>query len=105
MFNNATFGGNTTIVVGHHNAQSVRNELAHGDIFTLVKTLDTLGVPADEIQKLRTAVGEDVMDGGNPSLEGKTGGWFASLLGPATKGTRDVGVEVVSTAVDKPLSG
>ena len=28
MFNNATFGGNTTIVVGHHNVQSVRNELA-----------------------------------------------------------------------------
>ena len=44
-------------------------------------------------------------DGGKPSFEGKTGGRFTSLLSRAAKGMLDVGVDVVSTAVNKPPSG
>jgi hypothetical protein len=104
MFNNAMFGAHTTIVVGHHNVQHVRNEIAEGNLDTLLQALMTLDIPADEIQKLKAAVGEDQAEGGKPSFEGKTGAWFTGLLGRAAKGTLNAGVDVISAAVGKALS-
>jgi hypothetical protein len=105
MFNNAIFGSGATIVVGHHNVQNVRSEITEGNLSALMRALTDLGIPADEIQNLRTAVAENQAGEGKPSFEGKTGAWFTKLLGRAAKGTLNAGVDVISAAVGKALSG
>jgi hypothetical protein len=104
MFNNAIFGDGATILVAHHNVQTVQAEIIKGNLDTLSQALTKLGIPTDEIQNLRAAVAEDQADGGKPSFEGKTGNWFTKLLGRAAKGTLDVGVDVVSSTVSKALT-
>jgi hypothetical protein len=103
LFNNAIFGSNTTILVGHHNSQLIQNEALKNDLASLEHSLSSLGIPQDEITKLRSAISEDQTEKGGPSFEGKTGSWFTSLMGRAAKGSLDVGVDVVASAVSKLL--
>jgi hypothetical protein len=104
MFNNAIFGAGATIVVGDHNIQSVRSQITPGNLETLTQALAKLGIPADEIQNLETAVTDDQAHGGKPSFEGKTGAWFTNLLARAARGTLNASVDVVSAGVGKALS-
>lgn len=104
MFNNAIFGSNTTIVVGHNNVQTVHNDVTKGNLNALSQALTTIGLPADEIQNLKNAIAEDEKGGGTASFEGKTGGWFTQLLGKAAKGTVKIGVDVASNTISKALT-
>jgi len=104
LFNNAIFGSNTTIVVGHHNSQLVHNN-SENDLAGLLQNLRSAGIPADEIDQLRHAVEADQTSIGKPSFDGQTGSWFTRLLGKAAKGGLGVGVDVVSGTVAKLLTG
>jgi hypothetical protein len=104
MFNNAIFGANATIVVGHDNIQNVHNRIEKGDFAALEQRLTTLGIPADEITSLQRAMDEDRESGRKPSFEGKTGNWFTKLLGRAAQGALRVGVDGVASGVSKALS-
>jgi hypothetical protein len=104
MFNNAIFGSNTTIVVGHHVSQNVRNETIKGDIGKLANALKEIGLPADEIQKLESAVAEDKGDGKEPSFSGATGRWYTKLLARAAEGGLGVGVDIITNGVAKLLN-
>ncbi len=103
MFNNAIFGANTTIVVGHHVNQNVHNETIKGDLGKLTAALKEIGVPGDEIQALEAAVEEDRANGEEPSFSGKTGHWYTGLLARAAKGGVKIGVDVATSEVGKLL--
>jgi hypothetical protein len=104
MFNNAIFGSNTTIVVGQHNTQLVRNEVTKGDFSALAQTLTKIGIPADEIDNLKTAISDDQTNGHVTPFEGKTGSWFTKLLARAAKGGLAVGTDVISKVVTDALT-
>jgi AbiTii-like protein len=97
LFNNAIFGPNTTIVVGHHNTQTLHNQIAANDFAALSHELATVGVSASEIAELKRAIDQDRLESGKPSLEGKTGNWLTRLLSRAAQGAMDVSVEQLST--------
>jgi AbiTii len=103
LFNNAIFGDNAMVIVGHRNIQSVRTAVAKGDFDALSRTLADLGVPSAEICELEAAVRKDEAEAGRPSLGGSTGSWFTRLLGKAAQGAIDIGTDLVSTAVSKAL--
>jgi hypothetical protein len=105
MFNNAIFGPNATVIVGHHNTQQITKSISKGDFDSLVRSLIASGVPEEEIGKLRAATLEDQRERGEPALTGKTGAWFTGLLESAGKGALKVGTDVVSGAVSKALMG
>jgi hypothetical protein len=104
LFNNAIFGSNTTIVVGHHNLQTIRSSKIENDLDALTRSLTTIGIPPDEIDGLQRAIAADRANGGKPSFEGQTGNWFSRLIGRAAKGGLSVGVDVVSSTVAKALN-
>jgi hypothetical protein len=104
LFNHAIFGSNTTIVVGHHNLQTVRSSNVENDLDALTRTLTTIGIPPDEIDGLQRAIAVDHANGGKPSFEGQTGNWFSRLVGRAARGGLSVGVDVVSSTVAKALN-
>jgi hypothetical protein len=104
LFQNAIFGPNTTIVVGSHNVQSVRNSHLQGDFEALSDALRSVGIPREEVTRLQTAIEDDRAKSGAPSFEGKTGKWFTNLLARAAKGGLNVGVDVVSSAAGKALA-
>lgn len=103
LFNNAVFGHNTTIVVGNHNTQNVKNSVKAGDLNSLVKTLSDAGIPAEDIEDLKSAIAADEAEEGKASFEGKTGSWMSRMLGKAAKGTlkltTDVASNVIATAI------
>ncbi len=103
MFNNAIFGPNTTIVVGHHVRQTVHNESLKGDLGKLTAALKGIGVPDDEIESLESAIEEDKRSGHEPSFSGETGRWYTRLLARAGEGTLRIGVDAVSSEVARFL--
>ena len=103
MFNNAIFGANATIVVGHHVDQKVHNETVRGDLGKLATALRELGVPADEIRNLETAVEADNANGKGPSFSGETGRWYSRLLARAAEGGMQIGIDVVTTEIGRLL--
>jgi len=105
MFNNAVFGANTTIVLGHHVNQNVHNATVQGDFGKLSTALRGLGLPEDEIVSLKAAVDADTASGDKPSLEGETGRWYKKLLARAAKGGLQIGVDIVKAEVRKKLGG
>jgi AbiTii len=103
MFNNAIFGSNATIVVGHHVRQTVHNETMKGDLGKLTAALKQIGVPDDEIENLEAAVEQDEVSSNGPSFGGETGRWYTRLLARAAERGLGIGVEAVSTEVAKLL--
>lgn len=95
-FKQTTFGANTTIVIGDHNTQNVRNDIARGDLNTLTTTLAKAGFPSDEIENLKAAILEDEEKGQSEPFEGMTGNWFMRLMGRAAKGGLNFGTDVAS---------
>ena len=104
MFNNAVFGHNTTIVVGSHNTQTIKNKVEAGNLDTLVKTLSDAGIPAGDIEELRTAIAEDEATEGKASFEGKTGNWLTRTMGKVSKGTIKLGSEVAGHVIAAVIS-
>jgi hypothetical protein len=105
LFNNAVFGHNTTIMVGSHNTQNVKNKVEAGDLAALVKVLTDAGVPAEDIEELKTAIAEDVAVDGQASFEGRTGNWLTRTLGKLAKGTIKLGTEVTADVIAAAVSG
>jgi hypothetical protein len=103
MFNHAIFGPNTTIVVGNHNRQNVRNNIIEGNFETLAQVLTKAGIPHDEIKSLKIALSQDESNGQATPFEGKTGAWFVNLLGRAAKGGLKIGVDVASKVATDAL--
>jgi len=104
MFNNAIFGPNTTILVGDHGVQRAQNTVTQGNLEELAGALTHVGIPPDEIEKLRQAITKDQHDGAAPSMDGETGTWYKNLLGRAAKGTLGVALEVVAGEGFKALA-
>jgi hypothetical protein len=105
LFNNAVFGHNTTIMVGSHNTQNVKNKVEAGDLAALVKVLTDAGVPAEDIEELKTAIAEDVAVDGQASFEGRTGNWLTRTLGKLAKGTIKLGTEVTAAVITAAILG
>ncbi len=63
MFNNAIFGGNTTIVVGSNNVQRVESSIIQGEFDSLRRQLKHLGIDdaaIDELQQFEIAEKSDI---------------------------------------------
>lgn len=82
MFRNAVFGPNTTILVGDHNVQSVKNQITTNDFETLAKVLRANKVQVEDIQSLKEAIESD--KGSPEHLERNFGKnvreWFSSMM-------------------------
>ena len=104
LFKNAIFGSNTTILPGHHNSQQVHGASVTNDLGALISQLSALGVPLDEVEKLKEAVEADQAAEGKASFDGETGRWLTGLLSRAAKGGLSVGIDVVSSTVSKLLT-
>ena len=59
MFNNAIFGDNVTILVGHNNQQNIRNSVERGDFESLAAFLRTKQVAEPDVAALRQAIAAD----------------------------------------------
>jgi hypothetical protein len=104
MFNNAIFGHNATIIVGHDNRQGVSASVHENDFDHLRQSLASIGIPPDELSNLELALEADRAAGRKPSFEGEMGNWFTRLVGRAAKGGLSIGVDVVSSAAAKALT-
>jgi hypothetical protein len=105
LFNTAIYGSGNTVVLGISSIQSVIATNTKGDIEELIATLAKAGIPAQELNRLKTAISQDEQAGKGPDIsEGKTGHWFTKLLSRAANKTVDVSVDLVSSVVAKTLA-
>lgn len=83
MFNNAIFRGNTTIVVGNNNVQSVESSIIQGDFDSLRQKLKHLGIDdsaIEELQQLESAEKSDI-DSEKKNLKARVTGWLKEQAG------------------------
>jgi hypothetical protein len=105
LFNTAIYGSGNTVVLGISSIQSVTATNTKGDIEELIAALAKVGIPAQELIKLRAAISQDKAAGKVPDIgEGKTGHWFTKLLSRAASKTVDVSVDLISSVVAKTLA-
>jgi hypothetical protein len=105
LFNTAIYGSGNTVVLGVHSTQTVTVTNTRGDIEGLIQAFAKIGVPADELDSLRIAIGQDQTAGVKPMLgESKTGNWFTKLLGRAANKGIYVGVDLLSSTAAKTIA-
>lgn len=104
MFKKAIFGDNTTIIVGDNNRQNVDSEVHENDFDSLKRALTAIGVPDDELSKLKEAVDEDTAKVGRASFDGKTGRWYTSLVGKAASGALKIARGILTTVGAQALA-
>jgi hypothetical protein len=83
MFNNAIFGGNTTIVVGSNNIQRVENNIIQGDFNSLRRQLKHFGVDDTAIDELHQIESRETSDADpdKKSLKERVTGWLKEQAG------------------------
>lgn len=107
LFHNAMFGDNTTIIVGDHNSQKVKNSIIKNDFDSLAEQLKQHNVDDLSIVELQQAIHNDQ---NCPELkEQKLGSnvktWMKQMLSKAIDATWEVEIAVagnlLSTAIQK----
>jgi hypothetical protein len=91
LFNSAVFGNNTTIIVGNYNTQNV-NIVIKGNIESLSKYLEQIGIARKEIDELTNIIESD-----NPQAEKREFGdrvkaWVTKMIGKAMDNSWKVGL-------------
>lgn len=105
MFSAAIYGSGNTVVMGSQSTQTVTVSNAKGDLDSLIKVLQDLGLSKSDLTELRSAISADEKAGKTPVIsDGKTGRWFTGLLGRAGKGAVNVSVDLLSSTVVKALA-
>jgi hypothetical protein len=98
-------GTGNSIYLAHNSTQIVTITNKAGDVEGLIHALSAIGIPADELDGLRVAIGQDQTAGVKPVLgESKTGHWAVKLIGRAANKGIDVGVDIVSSTIAKTIA-
>jgi hypothetical protein len=98
-------GTGNSIYLAHNSTQIVTITNKAGDVEGLIKALSAIGIPTDELDALRIAIGQDQTAGVKPVLgESKTGHWAVKLIGRAANKGIDVGVDLVSSTIAKTIA-
>ncbi len=105
LFDNAVFGDNTTINLGHGNILTIKAQVNKGDIHSLKNTLADNGLSDDDVSELKSAIKED----GHPPPNGGYGAavskWFSNIVSKAAENGLNIGLsaatELLSTALKK----
>ena len=99
MFSQAIFGDNTTVVVGHHNTQTVTNtKTGIRDFEALANELRRNNLAEEDIEALRVAIRSD---DGTPEIIAKKFGpaikqWMQTVWGKAIDASWNVEPGIVS---------
>jgi hypothetical protein len=98
-------GTGNNIYLANNSTQIVTITNKAGDIDGLVQALAKIGIPQDELDALRLAIGHDQSEGVKPVLgDSKTGHWAVKLIGRAANKGVDVGVDLVSSTIAKTIA-
>jgi len=105
VFNTYITGNVQNVATGSsHFSQGGEFHVLEGDFSTLAGYLRSLGVPDEDVDELKDAIGSDKKIEGKLTLGKRVQGWLAKMIGKAASGTWQVGASAASTALGKALS-
>ena len=103
LFNNAVFGDNTTINLGHGNTLTIKAQVNKGDIHSLKNTLAENGLSDEDVSELESAIKED----GAPTNSGEYGSsvskWFSKIVSKAAENGLTIGISTTIELVTEAL--
>ena len=106
MFNNAIFGDNVTILVGHNNQQSVRNSVERADFESLAAFLRTKQVEEQDVAALRHAIAADSSSAevSEEKFGPETRSWLSRMMDKAINTTWQIEIGVAGGLLTNALS-
>ncbi len=105
VFNTYISGNVQNVATGSsHVTQAGEFSVVLGDFETLRNHLASLGVEADDISDLSSAIDEDTKAQGKPALGKRVQAWIGKMVGKAASGAWKVGTSVAGTVLGKALS-
>lgn len=107
LFNSAMFGDNTTIIVGNHNSQKVKNSIIKNDFDSLAEQLKQHNVDDESISSLQIAINNDQKS--HEVQEQKFGSnvkeWMKGMLSQVIEGVWEIEIatagNLLTTAIQK----
>lgn len=106
MFNNAIFGDNVTILVGHNNQQTVRNSVERGDFDSLAAFLRAKQVQESDVAGLQQAIAADSTstEVAEKSFGPQTRSWLSRMMDKAINAAWQVEIGVAGGLLTNALS-
>lgn len=106
MFNNAIFGDNVTILVGHNNQQSVRNSVERGDFESLAAFLRAKQVEEPDVTALQRAIDADSSSAevSDKKFGPETRSWLSRMMDKAINTAWQVEIGVAGGLLTNALS-
>ncbi|MCC6529521.1 MAG: response regulator receiver protein [Pseudomonadales bacterium] len=106
MFNNAIFGDNVTILVGHNNQQTVRNSVERGDFDSLAAFLRAKQVQESDVAALQQAIAADSTstEVAEKSFGPQTRSWLSRMMDKAINAAWQVEIGVAGGLLTNALS-
>ncbi|ABX14192.1 MULTISPECIES: AbiTii domain-containing protein [Burkholderia] len=102
MFNNAMFGDNVTVVIGHGNVTTSINTVQKRDFDSLSAALKKAGVDDEDVEALRTAISDDDSAGAvveKDRFGPKVQNWFGSMIRKAASGGWTIGLSAAGAVL------
>ncbi|EOV9632462.1 hypothetical protein ACN5LM_004037 [Cronobacter dublinensis] len=104
IFNNAIFGDNTVINLGHENSFTIHNEIHKGDLTALKKSLIEKGINERDVEDLEAAIIADGPIASRSNTYGKNvSSWFSNMISKAANTTLGIGVTVATEVLTDSL--
>ena len=106
MFNNAIFGDNVTILVGHNNQQTVRNSVERGDFDSRAAFLRAKQVQESDVAALQQAIAADSTstEVAEKSFGPQTRSWLSRMMDKAINAAWQVEIGVAGGLLTNALS-
>lgn len=106
MFNNAIFGDNATILVGHNSQQHVHNSVERGDFESLAEFLRTQQIEEPDLTALQQAI---TADSSSTEVAAKQFGpetrtWLSRMLDKSINTAWQVEIGIAGSLLENALS-
>nr|WP_249172240.1 hypothetical protein [Burkholderia vietnamiensis] len=107
IFNNAMFGDNATVVIGHNNVTTSTNTVQKGDLDSLSAALKKAGVADEDVEALKTAITDDSLAASlveKDRFGPKVQHWFGSMVGKAASGAWTISLSAAGSVLAAALN-
>lgn len=106
MFANAVFGDNTSIIIGSHNTQNIKNQITANDFESLAEYFRKNSMPENDIWALKSAIEKD---SGAPEHSEKKFGknvrdWLSLMVNKAIESVWDINIAIASSLIVDSLN-
>lgn len=105
IFHTQISGGVANVAIGSRDVtQASVIQVQEGDLNSLRRYLEELGVADMDLEELEAALLEDAVGGAEGRIGNQTSGWIGRMIGKASSDAWEIGVSVASNILVRAVS-